>query len=171
MTRETLLSDPYETEWVEVRPSTVPFANEGLFARRPVKTGQILAFYNGIRREPKITFDAPDWVKSSYRIFDPARKKGSLDIPTEYRDSNQYCASLSHKTNHSFMPSAEFEVYNHPRFGLIPCLVSITSIEAGEEIFVHYGYTLEHCPDWYTDAWAQDNYPIPESFKRDPKEA
>ena len=168
MTNEVLLPDPFETEWVEVRPSTVPFANEGLFARRPVEAGQILAFYNGIRREPKRTFDPPDWVKSAYRIFDPARKKGSLDIPPEYVDSKNYCASLSHKTNHSFMPSAEFEVYNHPRFGLVPCLVSITSIKAGEEIFVHYGYTLDHCPDWYTDAWDQDNFPVPESYNRDP---
>merc|ERR1712223_608579 len=44
MTKEVLLPDPFETEWVEVRPSTVPFANEGFFARRPVEAGQILAF-------------------------------------------------------------------------------------------------------------------------------
>ena len=171
MTKEPLLADPYETEWVEVRPSTVPFANEGLFARRSVESGQILAFYNGIRRELKRSWDKPDWVKSAYRIFDPTRDKGiggsggSLDIPPDYVDFNNYSASLSHKTNHSFLPSAEFEVFHHPRFGLVPCLISSTSIQAGEEIFVHYGYTLEHCPDWFTDAWATDNYPVPESFK------
>ena len=38
--------------------------------------------------------------------------------------------------------------------------------ESGEEIFVHYGYTLEHCPDWFTDAWAQESYPVPESWNR-----
>ena len=64
VTKEPLLSDPYESEWVEVRPSSVPFADEGLFARRPVEEGQILAFYNGIRREPKVIGDwtGPDWA-------------------------------------------------------------------------------------------------------------
>ena len=169
MTKEPLLADPYETEWVEVRPSTVPFANEGLFARKSVEPGQILSFYNGIRRELKRSWDKPDWVKSAYRIFDPTRdeitNKGSLDIPTDYIDFKNYCASLSHKTNHSFLASAEFEIFHHPRFGLVPCLISSAPIQAGEEIFVHYGYTLEHCPDWFTDAWATDNYPVPESFK------
>ena len=96
MTKEPMLPDPYETEWVEVKPSTVPFANEGLFSRRSVGEGQILAFYNGIRREAKGTWDAPDWVKSAYRIFDPTRKKGALDIPPEYIEYKNYCASLSH---------------------------------------------------------------------------
>ena len=166
MTSEPLLCDPYESVMIQVKPSTVPFANEGLFAKRSVEAGQILAFYNGIRREPKRTFDEPDWVLSAYKIFDPTRQgKGSLDIPSEYVSSDFYLASLAHKTNHSFMPSAEFEVFNHPRFGLVPCLVSITSIHAGEEIFVHYGYTLDRCPDWYADAWVQDNFAIPDSFK------
>ena len=165
ITAQPLLPDPYESQMVEVKTSTVPGANEGLFCKQPVDPGTILAFYNGIRREPKKTFDKPDWNKSAYRIFDPTRKKGSLDIPNEFVSLSNYCATLAHKTNHSFLPSAEFEVYDHPRFGLVPCLMTNTDIRAGEEIFVHYGYDLDRCPDWYSDAWDHDIYPVPESFK------
>ena len=58
-------------------------------------------------------------------------------------------ASLAHKTNHSFMPNAELDVFDHPRFGLVPCVTATHDIEAGEEVFVHYGYNLSNCPDWY----------------------
>ena len=52
-----------------------------------------------------------------------------------------------------------------PRFGLIPCIISSTHIEKGEEIFIHYGYTLQNCPEWFSEAWIKDNYPVPNSFK------
>lgn len=165
ITSEPLLPDPYESAMIEVKTSGVEGANEGLFVRHDVAEGAVLAFYNGIRRMPKATYDPPDWVVGAYRIFDPTRKKGSLDIPEEFRSLDKYCASLAHKTNHSFLPSAEFEAFDHPRFGLVPCLVASTTIKAGEEIFVHYGYGLDRCPDWFAEAWAKGNYPIPESFK------
>ena len=77
MTSTPLLPDPYEQEWVQVKESTVYGANEGLFARKDVSEGTILAFYNGIRRSPKVTYDEPDWVLNAYKIFDPTRKKGN----------------------------------------------------------------------------------------------
>ena len=162
---QPLLPDPYESQMVAVRKSSVPGANEGLFTKADVSAGQILAFYNGIRRAPKKTFDDPDWVRCAYKIFDPSRKKGGLDIPPEYVDSKNYCATLAHKTNHSFLPSAEFDAYDHPRFGLIPCLVAETDIKADEEIFVHYSYGLDRAPDWYLAQWAQGDYPVPDSLK------
>lgn len=165
MTSQPLLPDPYESQRVEVRLSSVPGANDGLFAKCNVEAGTILAFYNGIRRHPKQTYDEPDWTICSYKIFDPTRKKGSLDIPPEYVDINKYCATLAHKTNHSFLPSAEFDAFDHPRFGPIPCLVAITDIAADEEIFVHYCYGLDRAPDWYLQQWTHGDYPIPDSFK------
>ena len=118
----------------------------------------------------------------------------------QFRSYTNYCASLAHKTNHSFVPNrlastavtlatniimlipysllshqflSEFVVFDHPRFGVIPCIASIHSIAAGEEIFVRcrtklwnelsivsfkinfprYGYDLDYCPDWYLQAW------------------
>ncbi len=94
-----------------------------------------------------------DWEYNAYKIFDPALKNGTIDIPMEFRDIKLYCASLAHKTNHSFLPNAEFVAYDHPRFGLIPCLLATHDIEPDEEIFVHYGYELNGCPDWYEEAW------------------
>lgn len=41
--------DPYESETVQVRLSSVPGAEEGLFARRPLPPETVLAFYNGVR--------------------------------------------------------------------------------------------------------------------------
>ncbi len=52
------------------------------------------------------------------------------------------------QVNHSFLPNAEFVSFDHPRFGLVPCVTSSHDIEAGEEVFVHYGYDLNNCPDW-----------------------
>ena len=66
--------------------------------------------------------------------------------------------SLAHKTNHSFIPNCEFGEFLHPRFGLVPSILAIHDIGAGEEIFVWYGYDLDYCPQWYMDAWAKGRY-------------
>ena len=83
----------------------------------------------------------------------------------QYRALTSYCATLAHKTNHSFLPNAEFVTFDHPKYGLVPCLVSNHDIKADEEIFVHYGYQLDTCPDWYEEAWRTGNYAVPDSLK------
>ena len=94
-------------------------------------------------------YDKYDWVANAYKIFDPTSiPKGTIDIPEKFWELKNYNASLAHKTNHSFMPNSEFMVFDHPRFGVIPCVLSTHDIKKGEEIFVHYGYDLDGCPDW-----------------------
>jgi len=44
-----MLSDPYEAARVTVSQSTVPGGQEGLFAKRDLPAGAVVAFYNGIR--------------------------------------------------------------------------------------------------------------------------
>ena len=56
-------------------------------------------------------------------------------------------------------------MFDHPSFGLVPCVLSTHDIKSGEEVFVHYGYELTDCPDWYAEAWEQGKYPVPETFK------
>ena len=79
-----------------------------------------------------------------------------------FQSSAAYHASLAHKTNHSFLPnglfkyfdryalstqrlfpwrfilltvpSGQFVVFDHPKFGLIPCISTIADIEEGEEV-------------------------------------
>ena len=169
VTSEPLLPDPYESRMVKVATSKVPFANEGLFAARKIEPNTILAFYNGKRIRPrsKEDVDDPDWEKNAYKIFDPSRKNGTIDIPLEFRCLDHYKATLAHKTNHSFLPNAEFVSYDHPKYGLVPSLVSNHDIKEGEEIFVHYGYHLDGCPEWYEEAWRSGNYPVPDSLKEE----
>lgn len=165
LTTEPLLRDPYESQMVDVYVSKVEGAHDGLFSRQKIEPNVILAFYNGIRLPEGRTIDEDDWVKNAYKIFDPTRKNGTIDIPTCYWNFEDYCATCAHKTNHSFMPNAEFVAFDHPRFGLVPCLLSTHDIAAGEEIFVHYGYELNGCPDWYEEAWLKGSYPVPESLR------
>ena len=165
MTTSPQLRDPYEVSMVEVRQSMVEGAEEGLFSRKEVTAGAVLAFYNGIRRE-KPQDSNPAWreEENAYKIFDPTNKAGVVDIPGHFRSLDNYCASLAHKTNHSFIPNCEFGEFHHPRFGLVPCLQAIHSIAAGEEIFVWYGYELDYCPAWYMDAWARGKYKVVDIF-------
>ncbi len=59
------------------------------------------------------------------------------------KDSKQYCASLAHKCNHSFLPNSEFVVFDHPKFGLIPCLLSIADIPKDQEVYVQCFTTMD----------------------------
>ena len=62
VTSSPLLPDPYEARMVEVRQSEVAGAEDGLFSRRAVTAGTVLAFYNGIRRpRPEVSSDW--WIR------------------------------------------------------------------------------------------------------------
>ena len=52
-------------------------------------------------------------------------------------------------------------MFDHPRFGLVLGVLSTHDIKSGEEVFVHYGYELTNCSDWYEEAWQQGKYPVP----------
>ena len=51
VTCEHLLSDPYETENTLCLPSRISGAGDGLFARRDLPAGAVVAYYNGLRIE------------------------------------------------------------------------------------------------------------------------
>jgi len=166
VTNFPLIKDPYEEKMVFVKQSLVEGAQEGLFANQAVKANTTLAFYNGIRRK-KPENGCPTWQNeaNAYKIFDPNNKEGVVDIPEKYHAYSSYCASLAHKTNHSFIPNCEFGEFIHPRWGLVPCIQAMHDIAEGEEIFVWYGYDLDYCPDWYLDAWEIGNFTVPDSMK------
>jgi len=152
ITENTLLEDPYEKATVFVGNSATEGAADGLFAARDLPANTIAAFYNGLRRQ-KPADSATTWQDNAYKIFDPTDKKGVIDILEKYQSISNYCASLAHKTNHSFLPNCEFSEIFHPRWGLVPCLVTRQEVKSGEELLVWYGYDLDYCPDWYKDAW------------------
>eukprot|EP00092_Neocalanus_flemingeri_P001183 GFUD01001260.1.p1 GENE.GFUD01001260.1~~GFUD01001260.1.p1 ORF type:complete len:494 (+),score=107.84 GFUD01001260.1:94-1575(+) len=166
VTNSPLLKDPYEEKTVFVKQSHVEGAQEGLFSKHAVKANTVMAFYNGIRRK-KPENGCPTWQNeaNAYKIFDPNNKEGVVDILEKYHSYSSYCASLAHKTNHSFIPNCEFSEFNHPRWGLVPCIQAMHDLSEGEELFVWYGYDLDYCPDWYLDAWEMGNFTVPDSMK------
>ena len=126
-----LLGDPYEEATVEVRPSSLAMAGQGVFLRRDVGPGTVVAFYHGVRLAD--TADTEGWEDCSYRIF-MRRRCGEdcsdddddddddddvdvLDIPPELRAVDRYCATLAHKINHSFRPNCRSAECYLPRRG------------------------------------------------------
>ena len=88
MTSEPLLPDPYESRLIKVDTSKVPGGGEGLFAKVDIEPNTIVAFYNGKRIKPRSPedYDHPDWDVNAYKIFDPTRKNGTIDIPKQVRN-------------------------------------------------------------------------------------
>ena len=76
-----------------------------------------------------------------------------IDIPEDMRSTDQYCASLAHKANHSFNPNCRWSRIDHPRFGLICSLTANTVINEGEEITVNYRLPLHLAPQWYLECY------------------
>lgn len=144
-----------------IKPSLIPGANEGLFSKVDVGPGVVMSFYSGIRLSPA-EVDKRDWSKNcNTMVLDD---ETILDVPEPYCSSQFYCATLGHKVNHSFNPNCEFDSFQHPRFGTIKCLRTLSYITKGDELTAGYGYenndiTLEslgeilEMPDWYRELW------------------
>jgi histone-lysine N-methyltransferase SETD7 len=149
-----LLRDPYEMEYVVVALCKDIHKGEGLFARKYVPANTILAFYNGVKLEGKDCIKSDTWEEDAYKIMDlletEETESGVLDIPPEYQDTQHYCASLAHKTNHSFKPNTKFTLFSHPRFGLVPALVTLLPVPHGSEVLVNYDYAYDEAPPWFT---------------------
>lgn len=64
----------------------------------------------------------------------------SVFIKDEFSSEEFYRATNGHKVNHSNNPNAIYYLLDHPRFGLLPSVVSVKPIKAGEEILVDYNY-------------------------------
>ena len=82
-------------------------------------------------------------------------KEGVIDIPPEYISTKVYKATCAHKCNHSFTPNAKFALFDHPRFGAVPSILTIKEIKAGDEITVSYDYAMDDAPPWYQELFAQ----------------
>ena len=112
--------DFWESTIVEVKPSNLnKNAGQGLFLKKAVVKGQIVALFNGIRylsSRNNCQDDSPEQC-FDYRI----RLNGDtdIDIPSAFTSLERYCATLGHKANHSFTPNAKWSRIEHPRFGLI----------------------------------------------------
>jgi len=134
-------SDPYEKKIVEVKQSLIPGAGQGLFAKKSVEKGVILAYFAGVA--------VSDTACSGSEYSISWLHGYGLDIPENLRQS--YCSTLGHKACHSFAPNCEYSWAFHPRFGKIRAILSLRQIEAGEEILTDYKYSYNKAPQWYKE--------------------
>lgn len=149
------LRDPYESRLVEVADSGVEGGGEGLYARRDIPAGTLIAYYNGIRM---VKAQHSPYRDTGYAIFveweERGKKSGDhMDLPPELHSSAAYTATLAHKLNHSFIPNSEWSNAEHPCFGLVPSVTTFLEVRAGEELTVNYALDMEHAPPWYLDCW------------------
>ena len=162
--------DPYEMRTVEVKRSAKEDANQGLFTKRSVMSGEVLAFYSGLiincdsslrpldRRE---LTDEEEHERNAYNIaLDLGGEEENLciDIPPDMGGNvSKYSATLAHKVNHSFEPNSEFVLFSaHPVLGTIMAITALEDMEAGLEITVNYGYNFTAEPDqpeWFKLLW------------------
>ena len=100
LSRNPLLRDPYESKYVDIRKSKIPNAGEGVFLKKNVTQGRVIAYFNGIRIEKNSAFSWNPFKKKSVFLIDFQNDKGDdifLDIPETLTMSTQYNATSGHK--------------------------------------------------------------------------
>ena len=130
---------------VEVRQSRLDQAGEGLFAKTDLPSRTIVALFAGVRLKTATVaarlscnkyylcqmslhmLHIRERPRSDYRIG--LNVDLDLDIPDTCVDTSAYCATLGHKANHSFTPNGSFDLFEHPRFGLIRAILSLEDIK------------------------------------------
>jgi histone-lysine N-methyltransferase SETD7 len=139
-----LIPDRLEHDRVEVKLSNTPDSGEGLFAKVDFHEGDLVSVLNGVRLSPSIEDEWSDYKVNFSTELD-------LDVPEDMRRLDQYCATLAHKANHSFLPNTRWGRLDHPRFGLVVTIIAIKPILVGEELTVNYKYPVTLAPQWYKD--------------------
>ena len=150
--------DPQERKSVYVGQSTNPRANQGLFARKFFEHGNIVSYYGGERLflkdivYPNMTVEESA-VATPYVLI--LEDNMLVDVKEKYRNITEYRTTLGHKANHKFKNhNTVYQIgVNHPVLGNIGCLMAVTEIDPGEEIFVNYNYNLEAAVPWYREEY------------------
>jgi histone-lysine N-methyltransferase SETD7 len=155
LSADPLLPDLYEQQYVYVAKSTLPNAGEGLFAKKDLPKDFVCTFYNGIRvSQEKV--DRRPWSENNNTI---TVDDHVIDIPPQWSSTDKYCASLAHKANCSDLKriNSKYDLfYNHPRFGKIKCIKTLSEVKKDEEIFVDYGYKPGTGPQWWRQLRGQE---------------
>ena len=95
-----LTRDPYESKLVDICKSKIPNAGEGVFLKRNVTKGKVIAYFNGIRVKKSSAFSWNPFKKKSVFLIDFQDENGEdifLDIPEKFIKSSQYNATSGHK--------------------------------------------------------------------------
>ena len=147
--KHPLMADPYEACYVNVRPSTIPGAGEGLFSLCTIPADLVFCYYNG-SKIAQTTVDSR-MLSENGNVVLLDDSDICIDVPVPYDSRTHYCATSGHKANHDAKRrNAVYINAFHPRFGHISALKSLRVIEPDEEILLDYEYA-EAKPEWYRD--------------------
>ena len=107
MGQGVLVPDPYEASHVECRRSGINGGGEGLFAKKDLSVGTIVAFYNGVRLPYRLGGPIETWDTSAYKIFVNADFTSGerIDIPKDMVSIKKYCATLGNYGLHFIFKS------------------------------------------------------------------
>ena len=107
-----LIPDLFESRIVEVKSSGLGTnAGQGLYSKINIHQGQIIALYNGIRIKSSRNDTSSNQNNYDYRL--KLNGDEDIDIPQCYIQLDQYCATLGHKTNHSFEPNSKWAFFSY----------------------------------------------------------
>ena len=151
--------DPYERRMVKVGPSRL--GGEGLHMRMAAPApGTLLAYFSGLlvpvdslekAFEEELGAPVTSLQHNDSRLATYLESKSYLvaldletdiDIPPELRDTKSYNASLGHKVNHWPLPNSYIGWAIHPRFGRVRAIVSLRSLQKGEEVEACQNYII-----------------------------
>ena len=106
-------TDPLDQENVKVKKSLIPNSGEGLFAKKNLEMGSVIAQYSGYlvkNVSEKMVGKSREFQEDLHKNLLSFNKTHSIDIPTNY------VATLGHKANHSFKKfNARFGFLHTPR--------------------------------------------------------
>jgi len=150
-TKEHLSSTPlsrdiYEAKMVDVLPSTITKAGDGVFLLTDVSANTVVSYFNGIRLTRSDVFSWNPFKKASVYLVETTDLEGNeifLDIPQKYASWKKYKASAGHKVNHSKTPNAGYTECEHPVFGKILCLYTTQDLKKGTELFTQYEVSMD----------------------------
>ena len=104
LSHSPLQRDPYEMKYVEIAKSEIPKAGEGVFLKQDVGSGDIVAYFNGVKFQKKEAFSWNPFKKKSVFLVEYEDDEGNevfLDIPEKFVNSSQYNATSGHKVRFS----------------------------------------------------------------------
>ena len=138
-----------KTDLVEVRRSSVPKANLGVFTRSFIPKGTVLGTYPGFAKEPedalrsKANDAARDsakrymWMIADDLVLDPTNEQGQLDLEIPYLFGLYRASTLMARINEP-PPKADCNIITRVS-GVQVELVAERDLFADEELFIDYG--------------------------------
>ena len=113
------LKDPLEEFYLEVLPSTISGAGDGVFLKRNAPKNTVVGFFNGINITLEDTFKDQDMKSSVHKMWNDWETDELLYIPKEFININAYNATFGHKINHNSDYNVDAGYITHPRYSVL----------------------------------------------------